>query len=314
MPIDSILAAGARVRVKMNGTLVDAVYVSHDAKYDMPRVRLSDGRLVVRRVFETVSPAASSDSPTATVDVVESTTTTAEPTSTLRLFAINTRFNFLARMVTMVATGVPNALIITGSGGLGKSYTVMECLASAGLEEDVDFVVVRGHSTPKSLFRTLYENRDRIVVFDDCDSVLKLETCVNLLKAALDSNPVRTISWLTERTDETDGALPSRFNFEGKVIFISNQKLLAIPQPMLSRALYVDVSMTSDEKLERMMAIAPRIRPELDLGTKMEAIDFMRTIKDHVKDLNIRTLLKVLDIRASDPEQWRDLAEYVLTA
>lgn len=313
MPIDSNLAAGARVRVKMNGTLVDAVYVSHDEKYDMPKVRLAaDGRIVVRRVFEVVTPASAATA-TATVDVVE-TSAASEPTSPLRSFAISTRFNFLARMVTMVATGVPNALIITGSGGLGKSYTVMECLASAGLEEDVDFVVVRGHSTPKSLFRTLYENRDRIVVFDDCDSVLKLETCVNLLKAALDSNPVRTISWLTERSDETDGALPSRFNFEGKVIFISNQKLLAIPQPMLSRALYVDVSMTSDEKLERMMAIAPRIRPELDLGTKMEAIDFMRTIKDHVKDLNIRTLLKVLDIRASDPEQWREISEYVLTA
>ena len=98
------------------------------------------------------------------------------------------------------------------------------------------------------------------------------------------------------------------------MIFISNQKLSAIPQPLLSRAIYVDVSMTPTEKLDRMEAIAPQVRPDIELSVKLEVVQFMREIMTHIKDLNIRTMLKVLDIRVASPTEWRDIAEYVLTA
>ena len=146
-------------------------------------------------------------------------------------FSINERFGFLSDMVTMLARGDQASVVVTGPGGLGKSHTVTNALVKTGftdtstLEEgsvvnkEKAFNVIKGYSTPKGLYRTLYENREGVVVFDDCDSVLKDPVSVNLLKAALDSYDRRIISW---RADFRDEELPNSFEFKGRVVFISN--------------------------------------------------------------------------------------------
>ena len=213
--------------------------------------------------------------------------------------------------VRMVGQGPSTSLVIAGSGGLGKSYTVKKVLVSCGLVEDEDYIVVKGYATPKSLYRKLYENPDMVIVFDDCDSVLKDATAVNLLKAALDSEPVRTISWLSEQRGED--SLPTSFEFRGKVIFLTNMDRTQVPQAMLSRAQMVDVSMSADEKIERMRSIVNDIRPDLEVGLKFEVISFLNEFRHRCKDLNLRTFLKVADIRISEPELWRDIAEYSIS-
>ena len=124
-------------------------------------------------------------------------------------FSINERFNFVSDMVTMLCNGAQPSVVITGPGGLGKSYTVSKTLESNGfkdisiMDETFEvgakmpakkFMVVKGHSTPKGLYRLLYENKDGVIVFDDCDSVLKDPVSLNLLKGALDSYSRRIIS------------------------------------------------------------------------------------------------------------------------
>ena len=103
-------------------------------------------------------------------------------------FTINERFGFVGDMVQMLAKGEQPSVVVTGPGGLGKSYTVTEALKKAGLKDmsildDYEigasvpknaFVVIKGYSSPKGLYRTLYENRKSVIVFDDCDSVLKI--------------------------------------------------------------------------------------------------------------------------------------------
>ena len=146
-------------------------------------------------------------------------------------FSINERFGFVSDMVTMLANGDQASVVVSGPGGLGKSYTVTDALANRGLQDisTVDdlpigfringgktFRVIKGYSTPKGLYRVLYENKDGVVVFDDCDSVLKDPVSLNLLKAALDSYDRRIISW---RADIKDEDLPTCFEFKGRVVF-----------------------------------------------------------------------------------------------
>lgn len=301
------LKIGTKVRVKLNGELVVAKFAGMNLQYNMPNVEI-DGSIKPRKIYEIIRGESEGE-----VDAAE--VTDGEVVETIRKdFDINRRFEFLEKCVRFVATSTPTSLIITGDGGLGKSYTVFEQLKNCGMEKDVDYVVVKGYSTPKSVYRALYDNRDRIIVFDDCDSVLNNDTSVNLLKASLDSSDVRTVSWLTERGGgESEDSMPTRFDFMGKVIFISNWKENKIPQPLRSRALCVDVSMTPDQKLERMSRIAADIKPDLDMTIKTEVIEFLRTLKDYISDLNMRTFLKVCDIRVAEPNDWRDLAEYIVT-
>lgn len=309
------MSIGTPVMVKLNGELTQATYSGWNNRYDMPNVNIG-GRVLPRKVFELATGTRTTAPQLELPDVsaVENTESVNPAEEINDVPPINVRFDYLTQLVTMVATSVPTSLVVVGSGGLGKSYTVFETLKSHGLEEDHDYVVCKGMATPKSLYRMLYENRDKIVVFDDCDSILANETAVNLLKAALDTTAVRTVCWRTERGGDDDSSLPASFNFEGKIIFVSNFKLERVPQAILSRALHVDVTMTTDEKIERMRHIAPMVNPELPIEVKLEVIELLNEFKHRCRDLNVRTMLKVCSVRIASPVNWRGLAQYVVTS
>ena len=58
-------------------------------------------------------------------------------------------------------------------------------------------------------------------------------------------------------------------------------------EAILSRSLTVDLTMTPNDKIERMSAILSSILPEYTLEAKKEALDFLKTVKDEVS-LNMR--------------------------
>ena len=242
-------------------------------------------------------------------------------------YDINTRFGFVEKLVTMVATGVQPSAVITGEGGLGKTYTVTKTLAEHGYKDISDlaefqvgmvintrkcFTMVKGYSTAKGLYRTLFENNKSIIVFDDCDAVLKDPVALNLLKGALDSYGKRIISW---NADMKDDDLPRSFEFTGRVIFISNMDQDRIDQAIRSRSMMIDLSMTLDQKIDRMEYIAKsdEFLPEYDATIKADALALIRKIKSECKEISLRTLIAVAKIRASNKE-WKDLATYMLTA
>ena len=241
-------------------------------------------------------------------------------------FSINERFGFLADMVTMVAKGDQASVVVTGPGGLGKSHTVTKSLSKAGFkdlstlqEHNVGepvpknaFVVIKGYSTPKGLYRTLYENRNSVIVFDDCDSVLKDPVSLNLLKGALDSYSRRIISW---RADIREEDLPTTFEFKGRVVFISNIASSNIDQAIVSRSMAVDLSMTTKQKVERMQFLLtqPEFMPETTMAEKQDAMNLVDALQDTVKELSLRTLIQVAKIRKSNPNNnWKALAEYAI--
>jgi hypothetical protein len=242
-------------------------------------------------------------------------------------YDINTRFGFVEKLVNMVATGVQPSAVITGEGGLGKTYTVTKTLEANGYKDISDlaefqvgsvintrkcFTTVKGYSTAKGLYRTLFENNKSIIVFDDCDAVLKDPVALNLLKGALDSYGKRIISWNADMKDED---LPRSFEFTGRVIFISNMDQDKIDQAIRSRSMMIDLSMSLDQKIDRMEFIAKsdEFLPEYDAKIKIDSLSLIREIKDDCKEISLRTLIAVCKIRASNKE-YKDLATYMLTA
>ena len=217
------------------------------------------------------------------------------------------------------------SVVVSGPGGLGKSHTVTAALAKTGFQDLTtldeigigdnvpanSFRVIKGYSTPKGLYRVLYENKDGVVVFDDCDSVLKDPVSLNLLKAALDSYDRRIISW---RADIKDEDLPTCFEFKGRVVFISNLPSDALDQAIISRSLAVDLTMTPEQKVDRMRYLLdqPAFMPEYSKEHKVDALHLIGELVDRVKDLSLRTLIQVTKIRKSAGAKWRDLAEYAI--
>ena len=238
-------------------------------------------------------------------------------------FAINDRFTFTDQLVKMVAKGQTASCVITGEGGLGKSFTVMKALRDAGLKDVSElpigevipprgcFRVVKGFSTAKGLYRILFENQNSIIVFDDCDSILKDPDALNLLKGALDSYDKRYITWNTSINDD---GLPRSFEFKGGVVFVSNMAADKISQAIRSRAMNVDLSMTTDQKIERMETImrSDDFMYDVPMPFKIESLELIRKNKDTASEISLRTLINVTKIRNSGNSNWASLAKYML--
>jgi DNA polymerase III delta prime subunit len=281
-----------------------------------------DGKVVVRSKYESAVKARLSEMSGTIADAQKAFEEKSER------FDINTRFGFVEKLVTMVASGVQPSAVITGEGGLGKTYTVTKTLEAHGYKDISDladfevgsviktrkcFTFVKGYSTAKGLYRTLFENNKSIIVFDDCDAVLKDPVALNLLKGALDSYGKRIISW---NADMRDDDIPKSFNFEGRVIFISNMSQDKIDQAIRSRSMMIDLSMTTNQKIDRMEHISKseEFLPEYDKSVKADALALIRAIKDDCKEISLRTLIAVSKVRASNPTDYKDLATYMLTA
>ena len=242
-------------------------------------------------------------------------------------FGINQRFSFVEQMVDMIVQKTLPSAFITGEGGLGKSYTVLKSLEKNGFKNLTDlsnfevgakvdrsksYTVVKGYSTAKGLYRTLFENNGMVIVFDDCDSILKDDVAKNLLKGALDSYSKRYISW---NADMRDDDLPRSFEFTGSIVFVSNMNLEKIDQAIRTRSLVVDLSMTEGQKLERMEVIAnsDEFLPEISPVSKSLALEFLKSNLGKIPNMSLRSLIAVTKIANTGNSDWKNLAKYVLT-
>ena len=238
-------------------------------------------------------------------------------------FSINDRFKYIESLVGMVAKHIQPSAIISGKGGLGKTYTVMKSLKSAGMfdvsgretaiSESDQYRVVKGYTTAKGLYRTLFDNRDGLLVLDDTDAVFENETSLNLLKAALDSYDRRIISWNAEMKGDD---LPKEFEYKGRIVFVTNKSLMQIDQAIRSRSMMVDLSMTNEEMIERMEFLISECKdtflPEYDQTIKVSAINFLRDHIDDCADISLRTLINIVKI-CKNGGDWQGLARYTLS-
>ena len=227
-------------------------------------------------------------------------------------FDINQKFKFLASYVKMVINKQQNSLIVTGDGGLGKTYTIMgQIKANPNMKEGINYIVIKGYSTAKGLYNTLYANSDKLIIFDDCDEVLTNDIAKNILKSALDSYEKRMVHWIAQTWGDDDEKNPPFFEFTGQIIFISNMPKHKIPQPVLSRANNIDLTMSTEDKIKRMENILPQLKQDVSMEFKQESLEVLRKFATRCRDFNFRTLIKVIEIRVSGEEEWESLAEFM---
>ena len=184
--------------------------------------------------------------------------------------------------------------------------------------------VVKGAATPIGLYQTLYKYSDKncMLVFDDCDSILVDDVALNLLKGALDSGSKRKISWLSESRALRAEGIPDSFNFNGSVIFITNlkfdkmksQKLKDHLDALQSRCHYLDLTLdTMRDKILRIKQIAADgalfENMDLDKEAETEVIEFMEEHKNSLREVSLRMAIKVAQLRKSFALRWKDMAK-----
>ena len=239
------------------------------------------------------------------------------------------RFQILDDMTKAVKQGNVRAMIVSGPPGVGKSYGVETVLQKADLfntlaEKKPKFEVVKGAMSAIGLYAKLYEFSDagNVVVFDDCDSILMEDLSLNILKGALASSSRRFISWNTDSRILRSEGIPDRFEFKGAAIFITNIKFEHVRSKKLrdhldaleSRCHYIDLQMdTTREKILRIkQIITDGMLDRYDFDNieivKDELVGFIEENKDKLRELSLRMVLKLADLRKSFPANWQSMA------
>lgn len=252
----------------------------------------------------------------------------------------NTLFGHMIDLTKLVTLGIQKALVIYGGPGIGKTYEVTKTIGEMGLEKNRDWYLVKGRITTASLYQTLFMHRKgALLVFDDTDSVWGDKDAANVLKAALDSYDTRTISWLSgrtinvglmseeEREDFNDSVmqrliddpgdpkikLPSEFNYEGRIIFISNLARKQFDSAVLNRSAKIDMTLTKEQMFQRMESILPYLGdPSVDMKQKNEVLEFLREKSGSGTELpSMRTYVAAEGLIKSGMPNWKDLLQYV---
>ena len=237
------------------------------------------------------------------------------------------RFAILDDMTKATKRGDVRAMIVSGPPGVGKSFgveTVLEkynTLTTLG-NMPPKYEVVKGAMSPIGLYCKLYNfsSRDNVLVFDDCDSILLDDLSLNILKAALDSKKVRKICWNTDSHMLRREGVPDTFEFMGSVIFITNIKFDNVKSKKLrdhlealeSRCHYIDL--TIDTLREKLLRIQQIVKDgmlnsyALPDEVKQEVVEYIWDHKRRLREVSLRTVLKIADLAKAFPEQWKDMA------
>ena len=215
-------------------------------------------------------------------------------------------FQDIEELTKLIAMGKWKSLIICGMGGIGKTYHVKDITLPRELGSEGDKWTY--HSGPKAapwaFYKTTFLERNKIIVWDECDSLLKNGDIIMMLKPTLDTSGDNAMEYMSGTrnmvglsqqeiidysnfVDEEirNGAeitmgreksgfvkLPSKFYFTGGMIFISNMRANELEEALLSRSLFVDVYLSATDAEKRVETIL-RLSEDTDPDVSREDVD-----------------------------------------
>jgi hypothetical protein len=323
--VDQVFTQLIPARVSAKGYIVT---VQNEGQFDVPmeKIRITvESPDCVQRIDDDMHTQQ-------TTNVTPVQTETDEET----MERIAMRFSFLEDLTSAACQGFCRSLIVSGPPGVGKSFGIMKALedfrVTAALSHTpYQYDVVKGSSTAIALYQLLYKfsSKGSVLVLDDIDTILGDEVCLNLLKGALDSGKRRVISWNSETRILADNGIPTSFQFDGAVIFITNLQLSSIRsakikehmEALVSRSHYLDLTITTQrEKMLRLKQVhrdsnlTGGLFADYDFTTEEESavFKFMDDNMRNLRELSIRTALKVADLIKCSPFRWEQIAQVSL--
>lgn len=223
------------------------------------------------------------------------------------------KFTIYKAVVRAIAEGNMSTAIVKGPPGLGKTYEAEAELRPFVLSARLKVTRTAGHTTPLSLYNALYDHRgsDEVLILDDCDDAFKSNVALNILKAAADTRSTRMISWMSTASEKKIRV--PQFRYDGRLIIITNADMSGKAfKPLLDRAFIVDMTLTPEERLARVLEILYKDQKHLETVRR----DVSDWIQDNYlrlgENLTCRTAVKCLQLAGFDPTGWRQLASATL--
>jgi hypothetical protein len=243
---------------------------------------------------------------------------------------ITERFDTLERMAHGVISGHCKALVVSGSAGIGKTFTLSRVLQEADDAGKINcFETFSGSCGAAGLYQALYNfsSEGDVLMLDDMDKIFHDDEAINILKAALDTGGKRKVSWLKESRWLAENDIPDTFEFKGSCIFItnedfhkriqSNNKLAPHMEALVSRSSYLDLAIHSPRaimiRVNQVVQNTNMLQKKgLDNSMIDELVEWLIFNQDNLMRLDLRTCLKIADFMKMDYSTWQQTARSVL--
>lgn len=240
---------------------------------------------------------------------------------------LNERFGILSLLTKGAIAQNIRAMVVSGAPGVGKTYTVEQILEHSNVPHEI----VRGSLSAIHLYMLAYKYRKAgsVIVLDDADSIFNDEDALNILKALCDTSSSRKVSYMKEAPQLKEEDIPQQFEFNGAMIFISNldfqtfvdegkNKYAQHFEALMSRSLYLDLRLHSRDELGvwvNHIAESGRIfdRENVPQPLRTPILDFLQTHRYELRELSIRTLMKLCGLAKDNPTRWESIARVLLT-
>lgn len=168
------------------------------------------------------------------------------------LASLERKLHVVRDHATAVGKGYKTGLYLYGTGGVGKSFTVLRHLE----RQEIPHQLFNSRMTAKGLFLALAAAPDAVHVLEDMERITKDPDAQGVLRSALWSQPGhdRVVTWTTA----TDGK--QRFIFRGGLILISNRPLANLPElkALATRIEVYQLDVTEDELTALMRDLASK--------------------------------------------------------
>ena len=264
-------------------------------------------------------------------------------------------FEDIKTLTKFVAQGGSKSLIVCGMGGIGKTYEFTSTLRKIYGEPGDKYTYHSGAKiSPRSFYSAVFRERDMLQVWDEADSILKQDDTIMMLKPALDTSGKPAMEYVTNtlpmtgkneaeirdyclQCDEADTlvytnnpnklkdgemAFPSKFYFDGQMIFISNMRASEIEEAIKSRSIFLDVYLSATDVMNRMKTIMKAQYPDETDESLNEFFDTMgASVPDEGpvtymtpelarrnKPLTIRSLVLGMALKKAGVESWERIA------
>ena len=264
-------------------------------------------------------------------------------------------FEDIKTLTKFVAQGGSKSLIVCGMGGIGKTYEVTSTLRKIYGEPGDKYTYHSGAKiSPRSFYSAVFRERDMLQVWDEADSILKQDDTIMMLKPALDTSGKPAMEYVTNTLPMTgkneaeirdycaqcddadtliytnnpnklkDGEMvfPSKFYFDGQMIFISNMRATEIEDAIKSRSIFLDVYLSATDVMNRMKTIMTAQYPDETDESLNEFFDTMgASVPDEGpvtymtpelarrnKPLTIRSLVLGMALKKAGVEAWERIA------
>ena len=265
-------------------------------------------------------------------------------------------FEDIKALTKFIANGGSKSLIICGMGGIGKTYEVTSTLSKIFGEPGTEYTYHSGAKiSPRSFYSAVFRERDILQVWDEADSILKQDDTIMMLKPALDTSGKPAMEYVTNtlpmtgkkepeirdycaqcdaadtliytnnpnKLKEGEMVFPSKFYFDGQMIFISNMRSSEIEDAIKSRSIFIDVYLCATDTFNRMKTIMKAKYPnksDEDINEFLETMGAsIPTAEEDVvymtpelarkkKPLTIRSMILGMALKDAGVDGWQRIA------